>query len=336
MWLPALILAGCCEVANAQYAHVSQLFSAPMNINPAFAGLQAEASATTRFRQQWPKLQNAFQTIQASGDIRFRDTNNGIGLLLSADQAGDGGLTRINVNGNYAYHLDISNKWSFSAGAGAGVGLQQADFDKLVFGDQITNNGYLSGNATQEFSKDYRSKAYLTVNAGGILYEKNFWVSFAGYQLNRPNLSHTDTKDLLSSSWIFTAGYKIYLDEVFNYKEYEEKSITPVAFYFTQGGLEQFNLGLYGTYLPLHGGVVYKGISLFGQTPFQQSLALLAGVSLKGFTVGYSYDAPLTGIGRSLGGAHEISLVFERINYNKIQRSRVSYKKYRPVPCPVF
>ncbi|RYZ51082.1 MAG: type IX secretion system membrane protein PorP/SprF, partial [Sphingobacteriales bacterium] len=316
--------------------HMSQLFSAPLNVNPAFSGLQAEASASAKYRRQWPKLPNAFQTIQASGDIRFGETNNGVGLLISSDQAGDGGLTRTLASGSYAYHGDLSNKWSFSAGAGAGFGMQQANFDKLVFGDQITGNGYLTGNPTQEAQKDYESKAYLTISAGGMLYEKNFWASLAAFNLNKPNLSHTTTTEPLYPAWILATGYKIYLEEVFNYKEYEEKSIAPAAYFYSQGGLQQFNMGLYGTYLPLQGGVVYKGISLFGETPFDQTLALLAGVTIKGFSVGYSYDLPLTGIGRSIGGAQEISLVFERINYNKIQRSRVSYKKYRPVPCPVF
>ena len=322
-------------VSHAQHVHVSQVFAAPLNLNPAFSGLQTEASATVKYRQQWPQIQGTFQTLQAQADYRFKRTQNGIGLQLYQDQAGENALSRTEATASYAYHAELSSKWTLSAGMGAGFGLQKADISDLVFGDQLSSNGYLVSE-TQESPGNFGSKGYFSLNTGLILSGKNFWLSAAGFRLNRPDVSVESQKDPLAASFIFSSGYKFYLSEVWAREDYQEASLTPVALYYRQGPLEQFNLGLYGTFSPVHAGVVYKGVSLFGSKDYAEALALLLGVSLGKFSAAYSYDVPVSGIVRSAGGAHELSVVFENIDYNKIYRKRVRYKKYRHVPCPLF
>ena len=69
---------------------------------------------------------------------------------------------------------------------------------------------------------------------------------------------------------------------------------------------------------------------------YDHAVVVIAGITFDQLMLGYSYDVPLSGFGARAGGGHEISLSFEKVDYNKIFKKRVSGKNYKRIACPSF
>jgi hypothetical protein len=106
--------------------------------------------------------------------------------------------------------------------------------------------------------------------------------------------------------------------------------------YTQQGNFKKSDLGLYITYTPFTLGGLYRGIPVLSNYGYDHAFVVIAGVVLDPVKIGYSYDVPLSAFGTRTGGGHEISLSFEKVDYNKIFKKRVSGKNYKRLACPSF
>ena len=92
----------------SQEVHFSQFFAAPLYLSPSLAGSTEGSRVAFNFRDQWPKIPNTFISTAFSIDHNFRNMNSGLGLLVFADQAGDGNLGLINAGLIYSYDISIT------------------------------------------------------------------------------------------------------------------------------------------------------------------------------------------------------------------------------------
>src|SRR6187431_2060986 len=67
----------------------------PLLINPAYAGTQAQLSATAIYRNQWVNFPGAPKTFTATAHSGFRKSRVGVGLIAGRDEIGIHGETSL-------------------------------------------------------------------------------------------------------------------------------------------------------------------------------------------------------------------------------------------------
>ncbi len=333
--LAAGLLLGTAAGARAQDVFFSQPFATRLHTNPAFAGLLDDYSVTLSYRNQLPTLAGSFVSTQLAADVRLAapGQHHALGLLLNQDRTGAVGYTRLEVGGLYAYHTRLAERLALSGGLRASYGRQRVGYDNFVFGDQIREDGSVTGPSAENL--DFPPVNYLSLGTGVVLYSAQGWLSVAGQHLNQPSLGFARQSQLpllLSVS----GGYKLFAVRPAAGLATREVSYTPVAAYTRQGGSQRLETGLYFTADPITLGAVYRNISTPGSVVAEQLLAIVAGVQAGGLRVGYSYDVGLSRLSAALGGAHEVTLALRAFDRLENAHRRLKRRVYPTAPCPAF
>lgn len=321
----------CVSSATAQDAHFTQQYANRLYLNPAFSGLGRDWSVTVAHRNQWPSLNGSFITNQVAADYRFDGTKSAIGIVLQQDRAGIGGLQKLQAALAYAYHTRLTENLAFSAGLQTSVASLRVNYDNLVFGDQLTDFGQTA--LTSAEANHFDPTHYVSFAVGTILYNNNFWTGLNVSHLNQPSYGFDETTNL-PLRFEANAGYKFYLDAGLRRRD-SEFSVSPALNFIHQQNFSRADFALYTIYSPLALGVVYKGVPVTGADQ-DQSLGVIAGVSLNRLRIGFSHDVGVKGFGRQAGGANEISLVFEQLNLNNLFTGRRLSKINHNIVCPAF
>lgn len=327
------LLWGMAVSGAAQDLHFSQQYATRLHLNPAYAGLHADYSATMSYRRQWPLSGQAFVTNQFAGYYRLANEKTSVGLLLASDKAGDTGLASFQLGGLYAYQSNINERLAFSAGMSFSYHSRRVDFSQLTFGDQLNEDG-TTNPASRELNV-YDPVNFLSIGTGGTLYNNHFWLSVAASHLNQPDIGFA-TASRLPAKVQLNGGYKFRFQQYYYRNKPYEWSVSPSITYSHQGKFKKTDLGVYGSYTPVTLGILYRGLPVVSNYGYDQALVLITGIIFDPVKIGYSFDVPLSPYGSRSGGAHEISLSFEKIDYNKIFKKRVSGKNYKRIACPSF
>ncbi|WP_242921678.1 PorP/SprF family type IX secretion system membrane protein [Pontibacter liquoris] len=337
MHLKALVLCCICCLASlsgfAQEATFTQQYANRLYDNPAFAGLNHSWSITAAHRNQWPALNGAFITNQLAGDYRLPDQKSAFSALLQQDKAGIGGLQKLQAALAYAYHTRLTDNWDMAAGLQASITSLRVNYDNLVFGDQLADNGMVA--VTSAEANNFSPAHYVSFALGGLAFTDQFWVGVTAANLNKPAYGFgQNTK--LPVRLTANVGYKFYARSYETQGRQFELSFSPTVSYLKQQNFSRAAIGLYTIFTPLSLGLVYKGVPLAGKANQDQVLGVIAGLQLEQFKIGFSHDVGLQGFSKQAGGANEISLTFERLNLNNLFRSRLGSKYNRNIVCPAF
>ena len=329
------LVLGTVTSAQAQDVFFSQPFATRLHTNPAFTGLVDDYSVTLSYRNQFPTVAGSFVSAQAAADVRLTTPgqHHALGLLINQDRSGAVGYTRLEIGGLYAYHTRLTERLALSGGLRASYGRQRVGYDNFVFGDQIMEDGRVTGPTAE--SLEFPPVNYFSLGTGAVLYTEQGWLSLAGQHLNQPSLGFRQQSQLpllLSLS----GGYKFFAIKPSTGVATREVSYTPVAAYTRQGGSQRLETGLYFTAAPLTLGAVYRNISLPGNVVAQHVLAIVAGVQAGGLRVGYSYDVGLSRLSADLGGAHEVTLALRAFDRLENAHRRLKRRVYPIAPCPAF
>ncbi len=319
--------------AMAQDVQHTQQYANRLYLNPAFAGINYSWSVGLSHRKQWPALNGSFVTNSFAADLRLPDSKSAISLLLQQDRAGVGGLKKRQGSIGYAYHTNISSNWAMSAGLQASIASLRLDFDNLVFGDQLSDNGMVAVRSAEV--NQFDPNTYIDFTVGGLLYSDQAWVGLTAAHLNQPTYELGQETEL-PLRFTAIAGYKFYARSYQEQGQLFELSFTPTVTFIHQQSSKRLDLGVYTKYTPLTLGFIYKGVPVTGGTNHDQSLSVIAGLELGLIKVGFSHDVGLAGLSREVGGTNEVSLVFERADINNLFRSRLKNKINRSIVCPAF
>lgn len=326
-----------CGKAWAQDPLFTQFYAAPLYLNPAFAGSTGEGRIIANYRNQWPGIDANFVTYAASYDQYFARIRSSFGAIIKRDEQGGGStapLISTDASLIYAYMIPLNDKFVVQAGLSAGYGFRDLNFNRFIFGDQLSDDGPTGGGTTEAFLNERRG--YFDSGTGLVLYSNQLWVGVSLAHLNSPNLSFTGETDFLPRRFSAHAGYKIPFKKLPpGWKRERDESITPAIMYLSQGAWDQLSIGSYINFEPLVFGVWYRGIPLKA-TEFrgvnQDALAFELGFQLDNLSIGYSYDYTVSRLSNvNTLGAHEISII-----YNIRQKERGPSKGfgYPPVTCP--
>jgi type IX secretion system PorP/SprF family membrane protein len=332
--LAVLLLSGF-EV-KAQDPQFSQFYAAPLYLNPAFAGSTQQGRAGLNYRNQWPGLEARFVTASAYFDYFFEDYNSGVGVILTGDREGLAGLRSHSIGLQYAYQLNITDKLAFRPGFQVAFFNRDINFNRLTFGDQYDENGFIPGPSAEIFNTG-NSKSFIDLGLGGLFYSENFWIGFSMFHINTPNQSFVGEESILPRKGSLHGGYRFSFTPLPGRTMFDgprERSITPSFQYKYQGQFDQFDLGLYVTLEPIVFGAWYRGIPFKTYEDFHnnESAVLLVGISSNNLHIGYSYDYTLSTLGMASGGAHEVSISYEF----GLRNPRIPPKNVRRIPCPRF
>lgn len=311
-------------VSFAQDPEFSQFYANPVYLNPAMVGTQGCGRLNLNSRNQWANLSGAYVTNSVSYDRYVNRLHGGIGVMVTNDMAGHNTLNWSTVNLIYAYHLQLSKRFTLIFGGQAAWNQKFLDWSKLTFGDQIDpyrgfsyqTNDLPSGLINDNSS--WSTAGFFDVSAGLVGFSENFYFGFAARHLNTPNQSVKLGDSRLPMRFTAHAGAKIPL--VGN-SVYENKAaVYPNIIYTQQLHFRQLNLGTYINY-----GVLTTGIWWRSEDAFIVSI----GLDYSAFRFGYSYDTTISPLTNASGGAHEISLGF---NFG----CKELPDKFRTVICPSF
>jgi type IX secretion system PorP/SprF family membrane protein len=321
---------------RAQDPQFSQFYAAPLYLNPGFTGTTPYIRGGANFRSQWPSLDANFTTYSFYMDYYAEEYNSGLGLLITTDKEGLANLTSTSVGLLYAYELRINEKFTFRPGVQAAYVLRDINFNKLTFGDQYDETGFLDQPTAEQFNTG-ENIGFVDFSFGGLLFSRNFWFGIAAHHLNTPNQSLVDGNSELPIKYSIHSGYRFPLPtnagRGYN-SDGKERSITPNFQYKLQGEFDQLEIGTYLTFEPIVFGMWYRGIPLqeeFDGFNDKESLIFLVGLTAGNLNIGYSFDYTISELGIASGGAHEISL-----SYQFPPDPRRPPKNVRRIPCPKF
>ncbi|MBK8555113.1 MAG: type IX secretion system membrane protein PorP/SprF [Lewinellaceae bacterium] len=311
-------------LGNAQDPVFSQFYAAPLQLNPAFAGSSFAPRFGGIYRNQWPGINQAYQTYAAFYEQSIDRLNSGFGVYLEGDNAGNGILKSTNAAAFYAYRMRINDALSIKLGLEAGLRQTAINWDLLVFPDQLDPlNGAV--NTSLEQRPDQNSHTRLDLSTGLLLQSDRWWAGFGLKHLNTPNQGFLLLNDNLSQGlplrYTVQGGMEIRVNE--RNKAGLPAFISPNFLFVSQGPYQQINLGAYAGVGPLFGGVWFR--HTFGNA---DAAIFLVGFREGIFKLGLSYDATVSGLANQSGGAYELSLGFlldkDEITTKKHNRSKIN------------
>ena len=319
---------------KAQDPQLSQYYAFQTYLNPALAGGTHNKRAMMHYRLQWPTNQSRYSTFFASYDTYLAKQKLGLGAILMSDNQASGTIKTTDLQLQASYELTVNDQWTFRPGLQLGIAQRQLS-DDFRYPSQVssTTQQYDPTQGTGENLQ--QSKIYPDVSAGGILYNRQFWLGLTTKHINSPNQSFIGDVSRLPLQWDIHTGIKIPLvkHEFTNYLEdVRDISISPVFNYKAQGKSDQVDLGFYLIYDQLLLGSYYRGIPwLKRYQDYQNNEAVIAmiGWNYNGLTVSYSYDITVSRLHGYTGGAHEMNL-----SYIIFTKHKEGHKPMKRLPCP--
>ncbi len=325
---------GMVSTAIGQDQQFTQFYANPLQLSPAFAGTSIQSRFSMSYRNQWPAVPKAFVSYQASYDQFFSDINSGIGIQVSHEKAGTGGLSYTSASVQYAYEIKISRKMSIRPALNLGFGSNFLDIDKLTFMDQLARQD--DGVTTLDPDRArfaQKPMNYPDFGAGLLFFSEKLWVGGAIDHMNRPVHSLSQGEARLPAKVGVHGGMRIKLNDLsaFTKRQY----IIPAFNYQAQGLFDQLDIGFYYEYDPLILGLWYRGLPGLKNNGYgylnQDAIAILIGYEINKMKIGYSYDLTVSSLTPNSGGAHEISFTMEWASKKSKRQS-----KRRIMPCAKF
>lgn len=315
--------------SSAQDPVFSQFYAAPLQLNPAFAGVTLAPRITLNYRNQWSQFFGGYQTYAASYEQSIEGLNSGFGLMLMTDNAMEGVYKTNRFSAIYAYQLQINESFFIKFGTEAGIIQSSLDWDRLRFGDQIDPiNGFEDPSGNPNLSEEQRpsslNNSILDISAGLLVYSNIFYGGIAVKHLNTPDQSLLElNKNLgvgLPVALTFHGGAQIEVKQGNNRSA--PAFISPNVLVIKQGDFAQINVGAYAGF-----GKFFSGLWYRHALTNTDAAILLAGFRQGALRIGYSYDFTLSQLAdANSGGTHEISLTINFDDSENAKRRRRSSK----------
>lgn len=295
----------------AQDVRYTQVFTAPLQHNPALMGPNPNLNFTLSYRNQWANIGEGYKTYRFTfmTPVMIQPDNKGkldLGLSVIGDQAG--AFTTIDVGLAVGYNLRLSESGHFASLAIKGSFTQRSlDTDELTFDEQYQLGNFNAGNPTGEQLLNDQVN-YGSVGFGLLWYYKpendsgsvNAFAGVSWHQVNTPNESFTESDGDLPARIASIAGVKIPTQVKLDFM--------PMLQLTSQGSTQEFGAGLY---VDLRATDLLK-LRLGSWYRQQNGFAALFGLHVYKFGVMYSYDFPSQDINDVISDAntHEVSLSF--------------------------
>ena len=276
-------------------AQFSQYWAVQNYYNPAAIGSTDNINIKAGSRIQWIGIDNAPMSFNALGDMPFKflEKRWAVGLNISSQSMG---LYRsINADAQLAYRKRML-KGELS------IGVQVGIINETFKGTEVfipSDDEYHDTNDDAIPQQDIAGTGF-DAAAGLHFTHKYFWVGISATHLNQPSIS-LKTENSEDDMYEFQAGR---------------------TYYFMAGG----NIPIKNTLFELQPSVFFKTDTQYWTAEatarlrykkflsagvsyrWKDAVAFHIGAELKGVTLGYSYDFPVSNIIKGTSGSHELWL----------------------------
>jgi type IX secretion system PorP/SprF family membrane protein len=316
--------------ADAQYFQFSQYNFTNQRVNPAMIGISKYMSASLDSRSQ--KTGGDFSVnsniVSFTRPLLNRSTGrawSGIGITLMDDRSG-GIFKTQEATISYAANIRLSRYRILSMGFKGLYQTRRISFAGYNTGSQFVPdrgfdnslpNGESSGELTNSFS---------TFSTGLYWQETDRQENVTGYwgisifDLNKPNDSFAGNKSQLSSSLVFTGGFRAYQNR--------ELSIFPEILYTGNSSNHLVNMGARWQYeikpMPNQKG---DRVDVLTKYAFGRSAILGVQLHRENLSVGMSYDFPVFNNNPSNLGALEVGIEIRKLVLTRAGKDRIRRKK---------
>ncbi len=322
-------------ILYAQDIHLSQFYTAPLNLNPASSGF---FSGTHRFglnyKNQWSSVTTPYQTVAASAETQLlkrkfhRDLFGG-GLQINRDKAGDSefGTFQALFSLSYIKSINKKNTHFISLGVQAGPSQRTINYNSLMFDNQ--HNGDAFDPALSHGENFEKSNFWYFDFSSGLHWhlqldkEQRYDAGFALFHINNPNQSLLGYNNILLDK-----KFVIYGNSLLQF--WKNTDLLPSILFMNQGKYRELTFGTRARF------VKEKKIDEYTATNFglfvrhKDAVIVVFGLDYRSYTFGISYDINISNLkvaSNSRGGL-ELSASY-RLN-------RTGKVIPREVPCPIF
>jgi type IX secretion system PorP/SprF family membrane protein len=291
----ALLFSACLGVKAQQAPIFTNYQNSFAYANPGFAGLSEGINALGLYRMQWAGFKDtdgneiAPTTFLLSGDMPIRVLRGGVEFSLMQDQIGF--ENNVNVGLGYSYHLDLG-------GSTLGIGLSGTLLNRTVDFGQLHPNQegdpLISGLGEE-------SAMMFDFNVG-LFWQipESLFLGFSVVNVLESMSAALNDNSETSASFTTDRTFYVVAGYPFQFDDIPYLTFIPSASVMSNLASTQFNASARVVYNNLFSlGVNYR---------FQESIGLMASVTIKDFTVAYSYDINTMRLG--LPGSHEIGLTY--------------------------
>ena len=304
---------------KAQDPIFSQFYNAPLQLNPAFAGISDAPRFALNYRNQWPLFKDNFQTYSTyslSYDQYFSKYSSGIGIVVLGDDAGGGFVKSTRAGFIYSYNLKLYSGLFLKSGIEVGLIQTNYDWDRFIFGDQLDEvSGPVGPGGTvfpsDETEPEKTNSTNLDLSFGSMVYTPDYYAGFTLKHINTPDISILGINDNLFEGlplrWSLHAGAQFLLNNNSGIRTF----LSPNALFVKQGDYIQINAGSYISF-----GSFFTGLWYRHANTNPDALILTAGLKKGMLKIGYSFDYTISKFGIANGGSHELGIVID-LGFNK-------------------
>jgi type IX secretion system PorP/SprF family membrane protein len=345
-YLAVVLLGVGCQSLVAQDPVFSQPYLSPVYLNPAATGAgENDLRVSLLHRRQWLTIPSQFNYTTLSVDKFFPSIKGGLGVM--ATDASEGYLKRTGVYGSYSYTIcsgepniarnEVSQTWFVSGGLQFGMVQRRLDYSKLVFSDQIDQNGIIPGGVSSADPLVFNKKWYPDFSGGlyfshEIAGKGNLLLGGSAHHINRPDESLTSSSDTFRSPvpvlWGLNANYQYEGEEwvwgvaMLAYKQGKSQTwqfgvdVKPAAYDFSVGLWGHFGNTL-GNFNALCLNITY---TFRGSSAHKQKLV-----------IGLDHDFPMGGSGLSYTtGSSELGLTWDYDTHGENAGSQETDDRCKP------
>ena len=115
----------------------SQFYANALFLNPALAGSHYCPRIKLIRRAQWPGIPISYTSNYVSFDMFHLPWDAGFGFSLNYESLGEGMLNSYALTAVYSKKVKLNRDWSLAGGLQGGWGMNQLNWDKLKFADQL-------------------------------------------------------------------------------------------------------------------------------------------------------------------------------------------------------
>lgn len=300
------------SISAISQVQLTQYFMENTPYNPAFTGSQ-EAICTNLFgRQQWMGMQDTEGNNLSPTSVIFNihspiySIQSGLGMNIIYDKVGF--EKNMGVKLNYAYHKTFDNE-AQSLGIGIGVSFLNKTVD--------FSNYNLEQPADPLLQSQQSESGMITDFDLGIQYtnKKKMYIGISGVNLLQTSTEIGNVQYSQSRQLYATAGYYIKVIE----KRRQSLYVIPSVLIKSNFVNMQIDISARAEYNNLMAGLSYR---------YQDAVAVLAGVNLKGFQFGISYDVTTGSLSKASNGSAEIFVGYCIPVHPKVKLSSLYNTRY--------
>lgn len=298
------------DKVNCQDLEFSQVNNSRILSNPSLAGSDSGIFVNVGYRNQWPGLAGNFVSYFVSTDAHIDKLKTSIGLIASADHAGQNSISSKTYSFIIAPQFNLKkNDWVIKPAIQLSYIQTKLDPSKFSFSDMIdTKYGFVLPTISV-FPNTRRN--YFDFSSSLLVYNKWASLGLGYFHITQPNQSFM----IGSSAPLYSRLMVNFNTKYFHFFANKKYGLAFSAFYNRQSVFQQLTTRV---------SLAYNKMSV--SIAYQNGSAIIVGFGLNysKFSFVYSYDINVTKLRKSQG-SHEI-ILGTRILSKKIKNKRPIFR----------